>query len=578
MDQANDKSARVESGNAAPTTAGPSVSRVQFERLVASRPVNEQIQLLRPAPGIQLSPAMDWRTGAPLESGSSADGAGGGSTPALQLTTPSNNSSTSSASSSTTGSNNTGTGNQGTGSPNASPFAGKSPRQIIEDECNGNWSTVKTKVLTEQNDQTLMQQLCDFRKEHIDGIIAQLKGLRQFGQVGSLALGSQALTSDYDITFSGLGSIQAVIVFNRMFKETRGWGKESGTVFDTNVYAQSILPASKAEVENGPLLPVSNQEGQELDAFYQDVAALTKVRRYMTASQWQTHRGAIVNSITDSAVKAEMAKRYDAANEAHLQHEEALHNEIIRLYPSAREAYPSLSREELVEKITQEDEDAAIRASNRLYEQKLLAVAAKTRERETEAKKCTSDAARDELINRYNAEIRSLHSEALQFANEPYFAAGTLLHVVGNLQGKYGLDLTTSDVFQSLNENYGDAKKDFGHYGGAPFGKAAFRSSKYVYRFTDAAKLLSEGSGGKVTLDGDSRKTRAMWAQSEKLLKIRQGETFEGKNYAQVPEEQKITDAAKLARPFTEIGAIEGDVDRISVDLNKKARTFKVGT
>ena len=578
LDHSSDKSARVDPkpAAAAPTSAVPT-ARVQFERTIASRPVNEQIQLLRPSPGIQLTPAMDWRAGMPLESGSPGDGEGGNSGPPVQLT-PSTNNQNQSGGNTTSGSSAPGSNNQGGGNQTPSPFAGKTPLQIIKDECGANWDTVKTKVLREQEDTPLMERLCEFRKEHVNGIIRQIKASPGFSGLGFQSLGSEAPTSDYDLSFSGKGAVYAVVLFNRIFRQEKGWGKESGTVFDTNVYAESILRATKEQERNEPLLPVGNEEGKKLDAFYQDVAALTKVRRYMTARQWVNFRSAVVTPITDAAVQAETARRLNLADEAQLAYEDALHAEIIRLYPSARETYPSLSREELVRKITQEHEDAAIQASNRLYEQKLLQVIEKTRDRETEAKKCTSDAARDELINRYNAEIRALHSDALTFANEPYFASGSLRHVVGNIQGKYGIDLSASDLFQSLTENYGDAKKDFEKYGGKSFGYAAYRSSKYVYRLTDAAKLLADNSDGKVTLDGGASTTRGLSTRSEKLLKIRQSETLDSKNYANVPDAEKEADAAAIANPYRALSAIERDVDRIVEDINRKARTFGVGT
>ena len=43
------------------------------------------------------------------------------------------------------------------------------------------------------------------------------------------------------------------------------------------------------------------------------------------------------------------------------------------------------------------------------------------------------------------------------FANEPYFSAGTLYHVVGNTQAKFGAALSSAALFQSMQENYGDA-------------------------------------------------------------------------------------------------------------------------
>ena len=60
------------------------------------------------------------------------------------------------------------------------------------------------------------------------------------------AAGSTALSSDYDITFMGKQGAFAVQEFNKQFRAY--WGKEAGTVFDTNVYAEDVLPGKDVVV------------------------------------------------------------------------------------------------------------------------------------------------------------------------------------------------------------------------------------------------------------------------------------------------------------------------------------------
>ena len=73
------------------------------------------------------------------------------------------------------------------------------------------------------------------------------EGKARLKEVKLLPIGSKDLTSDYDATVvgkpgDGALEILAVIAFNKRFQQE--WGRESGTVFDTNVYTTGHMPAS----------------------------------------------------------------------------------------------------------------------------------------------------------------------------------------------------------------------------------------------------------------------------------------------------------------------------------------------
>ncbi|MBD0362240.1 MAG: hypothetical protein ICV55_05600, partial [Coleofasciculus sp. C3-bin4] len=73
------------------------------------------------------------------------------------------------------------------------------------------------------------------------------EGKARLKEVKLLPIGSKDLTSDYDATVvgkpgDGALEILAVIAFNKRFQQD--WGRESGTVFDTNVYTTGHMPAS----------------------------------------------------------------------------------------------------------------------------------------------------------------------------------------------------------------------------------------------------------------------------------------------------------------------------------------------
>jgi len=73
------------------------------------------------------------------------------------------------------------------------------------------------------------------------------EGKARLKEVKLLPIGSKDLTSDYDATVvgkpgDGALEILAVIAFNKRFQQD--WDRESGTVFDTNIYTTGHMPAS----------------------------------------------------------------------------------------------------------------------------------------------------------------------------------------------------------------------------------------------------------------------------------------------------------------------------------------------
>jgi len=87
-----------------------------------------------------------------------------------------------------------------------------------------------------------MISLTRFRKHVVDGIIDDLRAKHGDPPLIAKSVGSTDPTSDYDITFSTPGSGNDVIAlreFNATVKQL--FGKQSGTVFDTNIYAKDYI-------------------------------------------------------------------------------------------------------------------------------------------------------------------------------------------------------------------------------------------------------------------------------------------------------------------------------------------------
>ena len=109
-------------------------------------------------------------------------------------------------------------------------------------------------------------------------------------------------------------------------------------------------------------------------------------------------------------------------------------------------------------------DDQGIAASNRVYEQKLIYAA----ELEARRDEFTPETSKWKTLT---VDLRKAKADAMLFANEPYFSAGTLYHVVGNIQAKFGAALSSPALFQSLEENYGDTLKELHHFHGKPLGR-----------------------------------------------------------------------------------------------------------
>lgn len=435
----------------------------------------------------------------------------------------------------------------------------------------GDWEAVKGKWL---KDKAVMAKLCAFRQKFVDDLVKYVQRTAEANGTGrfeALALGSTALTSDYDITFSGSAAVFAVRTFNEKFRKEWG-GKEAGTVFDTNVYAQNFLQDKKPGSADEEVIPVGGGSANvKTDQAYQDVMSLVKIRKNMSQSRWDGFVSRIVGKITDGTRKAEVQKRYDKANAIF---KSTYVGELIGQMMSTTEglqAVTALKKEgkselDIVEKLA--GAAPGLAASNRLYEEKLAAIEDLVKDRDALLLKQKQDKSPDvqKRIDAASVAIRAAHSDALLFANEPYFAAGTIRHVVGNMQAKYGLEVSDSEYLHSLNENFGDIVKEAHHQGGKSFPVMAIKTSKYAFRFLDACKQLGD-KNKKVTIPSSVPSAhKAM----KVVLDIRQGDG----DWARKGDDEKAKAASDLLKGvgMTDHASFIKVLEDINVSINVSAR------
>src|SRR6185436_1192617 len=83
------------------------------------------------------------------------------------------------------------------------------------------------------------------------------------------------------------------------------FGREAGSVFDTNLYVEGGGPKIKAEIAAGPKVwadadaKAAHDEGQ-------DIASLVKQRKYSTPEQWNTFTAALKTGLETKLIHPPM--------------------------------------------------------------------------------------------------------------------------------------------------------------------------------------------------------------------------------------------------------------------------------
>jgi hypothetical protein len=180
----------------------------------------------------------------------------------------------------------------GVGAPVGGETVGNAEAVLIKLK---DWSAAKQKY---GSNPTEMQKLADKRKELVDKWLTDtLKdwGLKVGPDNGWVSVGSADPTSDYDISVNKHGKkttgvttetlydYQIVKMFNDHFRDK--YGVESGTIFDTNLYASA--PPEVPTLTDAT--PAEEDALADVNAS-SDVGALMKMRRYMSSADFEDYR------------------------------------------------------------------------------------------------------------------------------------------------------------------------------------------------------------------------------------------------------------------------------------------------
>lgn len=361
--------------------------------------------------------------------------------------------------------------------------------------------------------------------------------------------GSTTLTSDIDVNLKGAATELAVPAFNAEFKKARSgftFKREPGVTYDVNVYAMDFMHGAGVAVDGPdgrPSVATSQEFGEAVmgaksatdptlvekgrkglsgagarkgDADSQEIWAHVKVRRYMTAAEWQEYKNDIVAAghARDDEAGAEAAQMMVQAEARYETWRQTMLLEMMRSFApmeSQADEVQQLADRSTGTGVQQLDaaahydngvsgapshgrvEDRQMAASNRVYEQKLEAIAQKRRlcralQTELSAGTRKADDVKAELDAEY-AELRNLLAEASLYANEAYVTDGAVNHTVVALQIGRPLQQDKRAMLNAVIENHADVRKEVGRHD-SWLGEAAYKAGKYMWRLGDAAKNL----------------------------------------------------------------------------------------
>ncbi|AOY79103.1 hypothetical protein BJP36_03430 [Moorena producens JHB] len=425
------------------------------------------------------------------------------------------------------------------------------PQEWSNEDCqnaikglNSDWKHIHA---TLKNDTEALKKLVDFRKQLVDSLIDEMR--QKYPGLVASSVGSSDLTSDYDVTLGvtdgSVNDVKAVQELNARLKEI--FGKQPGTVFDTNFYTNNFLTLKENILTDGSVGEVApadspNEATAPITTADQDVLALLKQRRYMDQIKWDDYVKEVTNDITDPTKRAETRRQYDTANDIYqISLQELLEatgepSESVQLTAeeeSLIELQPVESHEQfrnqllLSHKIRAQEEsnsDLVLEKSNELYNNRMLQV------RELQAQVAALPDQNSEEAQNLKAEVERQLSNALFFASEAYHSKGTILHVVEGIQGKNQevlAALTPNQILDSVNEQLGDFLKDIRHYTAEEVddGTTFYRASKYMHRLFDAVNLLKEKEAiGDLDFESQYGSTKDLYeAIGEVLLPARKG-------------------------------------------------------
>lgn len=395
-----------------------------------------------------------------------------------------------------------------------------------------------------------MKQLWDWRSAEVNKLIDSLRA--KYPTLIAKACGSNDLESDIDITFATPGDdhfgddIKAAKEFNE--RVIARFGKPAGRTFDVNIYCRDYRAIKESRNQKFNAEPIADKDVDQANAPAeggmdfrsasaedQDVAALMKQRRFMSAKQWQTHRDGILADIA-AGIQAknrnadpskdknyqQVAKQLDEAEDVFLL---SLRKMLVGIQKTVTSRHPEMANDpklKELEKLLRDPNAADIETKLQQLHKELT-----SGDYAAVAMEATDDMYLDQMaeVRANQKKLKSMpegpEKESLKiqikkdiftnifFANEAYTSEGAISHVVAGSQAGLTTEqlaekLKPTETVQSANEQLADLLKDMEHYEdeehearaqgkdpAAVAGQAFVHASKYLERLLDATAILA---------------------------------------------------------------------------------------
>lgn len=321
-----------------------------------------------------------------------------------------------------------------------------------------------------------------------------------------VAVGSTALTSNYDVTVSGILFPQKIVAeFNRIFIDF--WGDYSSVVFDTNLYGSTFFVTTPQEYKVPPHVPLLFNQVETTPPLQQNVYYLPP--KYVSED-------IIRNRVYRDQITWLPIKFLFHSHEYHFDQHSLYHTYMGRISEIVEnlmgmESKLDLDIDEILEEKGLTAPDQLVGEENlptkiRLYEETQLDVRANLEKYELigiNLVHSNSPNRKPLFTNHQSPEGKALTDSLCEliesisrnnyYGMETYYCMGTIYHVLGFIQNLAPFEMRPEYFQISALENFIDLFR-YAHYFESPetIDKAVIKMSKYAYRIYDALFQLKK--------------------------------------------------------------------------------------
>eukprot|EP00397_Hematodinium_sp_SG-2012_P025229 GEMP01026339.1.p1 GENE.GEMP01026339.1~~GEMP01026339.1.p1 ORF type:complete len:639 (+),score=128.32 GEMP01026339.1:400-2316(+) len=379
----------------------------------------------------------------------------------------------------------------------------------------GNWDAVKKHY---ENDKFSLLIRVHFREKYVLEVLSNIRGTgtsKLYFTWPDHIPGSRTPTSDFDVTIAVDPTVRTnQTLIDHFGDDVKGaelfyleiqkhLGAPPGIAFDTNIYVDTPQLGTRYDAFRAPAFDVFLRA-------VQDVAALTKMCKYMTSTEWNAFKKGMAD-VAGGTEDREMKKRY-ALSLKNLEDAESMHlvyaNELLAKFKELAGKHQKWTHlagdlgtddktnESLLSKVSRISKKFPELDSDATYSLYLSSMGT-ARELEIELKKRKRplfiDPLNEEVEGVLKTYIRRQVAKALYFAPEAYSTDGAYMHIVliEQLQSSRAwIRIKPYHLLCSLNEQAGDYFKEVNFHLAGNEEAALYQGAKYLTRFYHAIELL----------------------------------------------------------------------------------------